>query len=814
MRFKNKKIIALGLATTTIIGMNANIISVLNVNANEVIQLESKAVSVIQNAPSISVRNNVVSLIDNGTSNNIIDDFSSTSPFKYSNSKWSITGSGMQSNPISHNQSTENSFTITANEGDILNIKGHVASEDYYDIGSIYIDDVLIYEGYGNRTPFDITKTLSKGTHTIKFKYTKDRETSYYEDCMVIKKITLTSTTDSASMKYRIDGGAWKTYTSDFTLDFSNKNSYLVEYKSISSSGVESAIQKRQISKPNLIIQNPEIINKRNGFILKDNGVKTYSVRDTFDTTNNISYSNDKWTISNGQMTSNELSNGEVTKNSFKVVAEDGDILNIKGLIKSDRQDDVAVIYVDGIPVFSSGALSNLDFNYALEKGNHTITIEFQGGSGNIKTNAFILDEISVSTSLNSTKIQYRLDGGSWIDYTKPVELDYANKNSYVVEVKTSYDNLTSNIVKKTLTKATNSIINPTIDTYGNTFTISDGGYNGVFAYDDFTFKSDFTYSNPKWTIVNNKLHSEKIKNKGQSTLLEFNVDISDMATLKILGSHNSKDNNDFLTLYIDDVPVSTITNRNIDINTNLFYGTHKIGLEFSKNSIYNYDFKGVIDSIILEGHSKSKEILYKVDDGQWLPYKDEVTLDFSNTTTHTIYAKTIDNDGNESAVIKEEMFYDSDYIPDTSPDKPPVNDTPTTSSETLNVIVNANNTIELSMSTNTISFDSYNGTKNFENDDLSVSITSGLNYDLSASMTNELSSSEGYNINSNLLGVKEGSMNEFNTFETIGQKVFLVTNASAGRDNIHNITFKLLGDSSVKAGNYSTTIKFEVEQK
>lgn len=119
-----------------------------------------------------------------------------------------------------------------------------------------------------------------------------------------------------------------------------------------------------------------------------------------------------------------------------------------------------------------------------------------------------------------------------------------------------------------------------------------------------------------------------------------------------------------------------------------------------------------------------------------------------------------------------------------------------------------------MSVSTNTINFGNYNGTEDFNNDDLNVTVTSGLNYDLSATMLKDIISERGDVMNPKLLNIKESTKKDFSIFNKIGEKLFLVQNSPAGRDNIHNIHFKLIGDSSVKAGNYTTTIQFEATQK
>lgn len=813
MQSKNKKIIALGLATTALVGTVGNNLFAINSVADDESYIDNNidTLAVAPNKPSIVMKDNELTLVDNGISSITKDDFkSTTSPFKYSNAKWRTTGGVMRSEIITHGQSTENTFEINTKDGDVLNVEGSVSSEDYYDIATILIDDEVVYEGYGARVPFNIKINLTAGKHKVTFRYQKDGSGSEYEDCLNINSISLISKTNSKQLKYRIDGGAWKTYTSKVLLDFNAKESYLIEAKAIASDGTESAIVSRTVKKAVTEIQAPDIISRKKGFLLKDNGVKTFSIKDTFDTTNNISYSNNKWTTGSGKMVSEAIGFGETTTNKFTITAEEGDILNIKGLINSDLSKEVGKIYLNDNLIYSTKATKGFNFEYELPEGTHEVKLEYTGTYGNQSVNSMVIDEISVATKLNSDKLQYRIDGGSWKDYTNPVELDYKVKDSYVIETKSVYKNNSSSITKETLTKRQGVVKAPTITVKDNKVSIKDNGYTGTVLYDDFTFNSDFNYSNPDWVVKNNQFHSPVVQNMWDSTLVEFNVNLSKMATFKLLGSQNSKDGSDTFTLYVDNLPISSTSNNLLDIKTDIYEGKHKIGLEFSKNSSLQYNYKGIIDLIEFEGNSTAKEILYKIDNGQWTKYTGEININFGSEKTRKVYAKAIGFDGSESAIVEQTVTNDDTS---TNPDPTPPTDT-NSKTEDLQVAVKAKNTLEMSVSTNTITFGNYNGTQDFTNNDLNITVSSGLNYDITATMMKNLTSERGDIMSSNLLNVKEFTKKDYNIFQNIGDKLFLVQNSPAGRDNIHNIHFKLLGDSSVKAGNYKTTIQFETIQK
>lgn len=121
-----------------------------------------------------------------------------------------------------------------------------------------------------------------------------------------------------------------------------------------------------------------------------------------------------------------------------------------------------------------------------------------------------------------------------------------------------------------------------------------------------------------------------------------------------------------------------------------------------------------------------------------------------------------------------------------------------------------------MALSTNQISFTGYNGTQDLINNNLNITVSSGLNYDLNAKLNDELRGTNDITaiIDKSNLKIKTLTDTEYKEFTTIGTPITLVENASNGKNNVHNINFKLLGDSSVKADTYNTSITFEAVQK
>ena len=123
-------------------------------------------------------------------------------------------------------------------------------------------------------------------------------------------------------------------------------------------------------------------------------------------------------------------------------------------------------------------------------------------------------------------------------------------------------------------------------------------------------------------------------------------------------------------------------------------------------------------------------------------------------------------------------------------------------------------NSLEMTMDTNTIDFTGYDGVSDTTNDTLSITVKSGLNYDLSATLTDEIRHSDGVTtMDKSHLRIKTSDDSDYKEFTDIGTPVTIVNNKQYG-EHKHNINFKLIADSAVKAGDYEASVKFEVTQK
>lgn len=138
------------------------------------------------------------------------------------------------------------------------------------------------------------------------------------------------------------------------------------------------------------------------------------------------------------------------------------------------------------------------------------------------------------------------------------------------------------------------------------------------------------------------------------------------------------------------------------------------------------------------------------------------------------------------------------------------------TATSNLDLYIKSENTLMMSLSTNSITFDDFSGVEDMVKENaVNISINSSLPYQLNAYLPTEIQNADKSNtMDKDILNIKENSENEYKTFDNTIDKVVLKDNNQAGNDLIHGIDIKLKGGIVHKKDVYKTTIKFEVEQK
>lgn len=221
------------------------------------------------------------------------------------------------------------------------------------------------------------------------------------------------------------------------------------------------------------LYEKPTIEYKNNKVTLIDNGVfsDTIDIVETFDDPNDLKFnlSNNNWIISNGKLISNITSEYvRTTTNSMTIDLSTAATLTIRLRVSANEEGHYGRIYLNNTEVFkSTGYNKNFtELKLHLNSGINTIKFEYaKSYYGAEYEDALIIDEIALSSGTKTLhdKLQYRLDGGEWIDYTAPfdyngghtVEARGVKDDNYseVATLKAEFANIPDEKLKQALNK-------------------------------------------------------------------------------------------------------------------------------------------------------------------------------------------------------------------------------------------------------------------------------------------------------------------------------------------------------------------------
>lgn len=138
------------------------------------------------------------------------------------------------------------------------------------------------------------------------------------------------------------------------------------------------------------------------------------------------------------------------------------------------------------------------------------------------------------------------------------------------------------------------------------------------------------------------------------------------------------------------------------------------------------------------------------------------------------------------------------------------------TSSANVDIYIQCENLLSMSLNTNSITFENYSGVEDLEKlRAIEITINSSLPYDLNAYLESEIQNSDkSETIDIDLFNIKDSSDSTYQTFENTTDKVILKEGCPSGNYISHNIDLKLMGSDTHRADVYKTTIKFEAIQK
>lgn len=140
----------------------------------------------------------------------------------------------------------------------------------------------------------------------------------------------------------------------------------------------------------------------------------------------------------------------------------------------------------------------------------------------------------------------------------------------------------------------------------------------------------------------------------------------------------------------------------------------------------------------------------------------------------------------------------------------------PQSATANIDVYIKSENSLSVSLSTNSVTFEDFGGTEDLEKTNaIRLTVDSSLPYEVSASLPTEIQNSKkDKTMDKSILNIKANSELDYKTFPDINTKVSLLDSQIAGNDKIHDIDLKLKGGIAHEKDNYKTTIKFEVAQK
>lgn len=138
-----------------------------------------------------------------------------------------------------------------------------------------------------------------------------------------------------------------------------------------------------------------------------------------------------------------------------------------------------------------------------------------------------------------------------------------------------------------------------------------------------------------------------------------------------------------------------------------------------------------------------------------------------------------------------------------------------TNTSANIDVYIQFENVLSLSLNTNKITFTDYSGVESIEKTEaLILGVDSTLPYNINVYLPQDIQNADKTSmLDRDSLGVKESSESNYNHFLRLNEKIMLKGNNPPGEKVKHGIDLKLNGGKTYKTDVYKTVLKFEIEQ-
>ena len=140
----------------------------------------------------------------------------------------------------------------------------------------------------------------------------------------------------------------------------------------------------------------------------------------------------------------------------------------------------------------------------------------------------------------------------------------------------------------------------------------------------------------------------------------------------------------------------------------------------------------------------------------------------------------------------------------------------PINTSSNSDIYIKGKNTLSLSLDTNNIIFEDFDGIEDMElHKAINLTVSSSLPYDIKSTLATDISNQDkSITLSPVILNIKTSSANDYQTFTNINDDLLLISNETSGTNKLHTLDVMLNGGIINKADVYKTTIKLEVVQK
>src|SRR5699024_4348486 len=133
-----------------------------------------------------------------------------------------------------------------------------------------------------------------------------------------------------------------------------------------------------------------------------------------------------------------------------------------------------------------------------------------------------------------------------------------------------------------------------------------------------------------------------------------------------------------------------------------------------------------------------------------------------------------------------------------------------------VDVYIQSENMLSLSLDTNIVAFDDFSGVEDVEKlNAVNLVVSSSLPYEVNAYLASEIQNNDkSKTIDKNILNIRANGEMSYKSFFDTPNPLMLLDSQSSGNDITHGIDLKLKGNIAHEKDIYKTTIKFEVKQK